>query len=224
LELHHVPINNGFVSLENFMGNDLTVVNAARVSFSKRSKFEDGYVLSAADVKLINFLAKHDHWTPFAHCQVTLHIKAPIPIRTQFFKHKIGFVENEVSRRYVDDPPEFFTPDFTGRPTNMKQGAGEPLDFPVKDQASNLFAGLMKESHRVYNELIELGVAPEQARFALPQSTYTEWYWTGSLAAYARFYCQRNDPTAQAEIRVYAKAIGDIMKPLFPVSWEALTQ
>ena len=123
MELHHLPINDGFISLENFMGNDLSVVNAARVSFNKRSSWKDGQFgsMTDADRKLITFLAKNDHWTPFAHCQITLHIKAPISIRTQFFKHKVGFVENEVSRRYVDDPLTLFTPTFSGRPDNVNK-------------------------------------------------------------------------------------------------------
>ena len=226
MELHHLPINDGFISLENFMGNDLSVVNAARVSFNKRSSWKDGQFgsMTDSDKKLITFLAKNDHWTPFAHCQITLHIKAPISIRTQFFKHKVGFVENEVSRRYVDDPPTLFTPTFSGRPDNVKQGAGLPLDAETTRQADYIYNVAAETAIDAYNSLLRLGVAPEQARFVLPQGVYTEWYWTGSLAAYARFYKQRSDPTAQAEIREYAEGINKIMQPLFPVSWTALTQ
>lgn len=225
---------NGFVEIIDTMGSDLTVVNAARVSFNKMSKWQeeitadqDGmidvtYTLEERDKKLINYLAKHQHWTPFAHCMVTLHIKAPIPIRTQFFKHKVGFVENEISRRYVDEPPEFYVPRFSARPSNMKQGAGEELDSDTQSRAHIMYALHIEYAKGVYDDLIRLGVAPEQARFVLPQATYTEWYWTGSLAAYARFYQQRSAPHAQAEIREYADAIGQILSMYFPVSWQAL--
>ena len=189
----------GFVEIIEHMGSDLTVVNAARVSFNKMSKWEEeisatqdgfidvAYVLNDKDKKLINYLAKHQHWTPFAHCMVTLHIKAPIPIRTQFFKHKVGFVENEISRRYVDDPPEYYMPRFSARPSNMKQGAGDTMDIDKQNRAHLIYAQAIEAVNGAYQDLINLGVAPEQARFVLPQATYTEWYWTGSLAAYARF-------------------------------------
>ena len=227
--------NAGSVEHIDHMGNDLTVVNAARVSFSKFSEWEQvyrdsdiglyevDYVLSEKDKKLIKYLAKHEHWTPFAHCQITLHIKAPIPIRTQFFKHKVGFVENEISRRYVDEPPEFFFPTWAGRPENKKQGSGEVLDADTQNRAYLVYEQQMRFAKDAYQSLLNLGVAPEQARFVLPQSTYTEWYWTGSLAAYARFYKQRTDSHAQSEIQDYAKAIGKIIEPLFPVSWNVLT-
>jgi thymidylate synthase (FAD) len=225
----------GFVEIIDHMGSDLTVVNAARVSFNKMSKWQEeivadkdgmidiSYSLEEKDKKLINYLVKHNHWTPFAHCYVTLHIKAPIPIRTQFFKHKIGFVENEISRRYVDEPPEFFYPSWSGRPKNKKQGAGEELDTDTQNKAYLVYAQQMDFAKNAYEDLLKLGVAPEQARFVLPQSTYTEWYWTGSLAAYARFYKQRSDPHAQSEIRDYADVIGEILSMYFPVSWQALT-
>lgn len=200
------------------MGDDLMVVNAARVSFKKESK-----ELTDKDIKLINYLAKHGHWTPFAHPQITLHIKAPFPIRTQFFKHKIGFVENEVSRRYVDDTPEFFNPIWAARPMNMKQGAGEILDMDSQNKAHLLYWHGLASANTAYSQLLDMGVAPEQARMVLPLATYTEWYWTGSLAAYARFYSQRSDPHAQTEIREYAEKIGSIISGLFPVSWSALT-
>lgn len=227
--------NKGFVEKLDHMGSDLTVVNAARVSFSKISQWDetvtatqDGYLdvqysLNEKDKKLIAYLAKHNHWTPFAHCQITMHIKAPIPIRTQFFKHKVGFVENEISRRYVDDSPEFFHPDWSGRPQNKKQGAGDKLDLDTRNKAHLVYSQLLDFAKGAYEDLLKLGVAPEQARFVLPQATYTEWYWTGSLAAYARFYNQRSDPHAQAEIREYAEAIGTLIKPYYPVSWDVLT-
>jgi len=200
------------------MGDDLMVVNAARVSFKKQST-----TLEERDIKLINYLAKHNHWTPFAHPQICLHIKAPFPIRTQFFKHKVGFVENEVSRRYVDDDPEYFYPRWSSRPTNMKQGAGSPVDTDLQNKAYLIYSQAIDMCNFAYQSLLSNGIAPEQARMVLPLGTYTEWYWTGSLAAYARFYIQRSDPHAQAEIREYAEEIGSIINGLYPVSWQALT-
>lgn len=227
----------GFVTLIETLGSDLTIVNAARVSFNKISKWDEDaslvddnglldvtYKLSDKDKHLIHYLAKHDHWTPFAHPQICLHIKAPISIRTQFFKHKVGFVENELSRRYVDEEPEFFYPEWSSRPTgSMKQGAGDNLDNNDSNRAVYFYDYAVKAAKSAYDDLIKLGVAPEQARFVLPQGTYTEWYWTGSLAAYARFYKQRSNSHAQAEIRDYADVISTIIKPLFPISWNALT-
>lgn len=213
-------LDKGHVDLISVMGNDLTVVNAARVSFDKLSE-----QFSDKDAKLINYLAKHKHWTPFAHPQITLKIKAPIFIRTQLFKHKVGFVENEVSRRYVTQEPTVYVPKWRLAPTNgAKQGSSDFIQDPIVE------ANLESEYNRVitgaiktYENLLEQGVAPEQARSVLPQGTYTEWWWTGSLAAYARVYHQRSDPHAQWEVREYANAIGHLISPHFPVCWEALT-
>ncbi len=224
------------------MGSDLTVCNAARVSFNKESEWgldfdaiarlkscpynkDDVRLLKEKDEKLIRYLAKHNHWTPFAHPQITLRVKAPVSIRTQFFKHKQGFVENEISRRYVSYEPEFYSPTWRGKPTDgAKQGSD---DFITEETRTNLYDAICRESYEtalhVYNTLIEKGIAPEQARFVLPQGMYTEWYWTGSLAAYARFYKQRKDDHAQWEIREYANAVGKIIEPYFPVSWKHLT-
>jgi thymidylate synthase (FAD) len=236
-------LNAGFVELVDHMGSDLTVVNSARVSFDKTSDWEydqeaidrvsstnwqanrlreEFKKLSDRDVKLISYLAKHNHWTPFAHPQITMRIKAPVSIRTQFFKHKQGFVENEISRRYVSIEPEFYIPSWRGQPKgSAKQGSEDfiSLDSDVIFSYKNV----LDSSLECYNKLLDSGVAAEQARFALPQSMYTEWYWTGSLAAYARFYKQRSDPHAQWEIRKYADAIGEIIEPLFPACWSVLT-
>jgi thymidylate synthase (FAD) len=214
------------------MGSDLTVVNAARVSFAKESEWDlkeiggvrghpDVYGLSDRDEKLIRYLATHHHWTPFAHPQITLHIKAPIFIRTQCFKHKVGFTENEVSRRYVDEVPTFYVPDaWRKRADNKKQGSSDEV---VMTEAVAGFTDFCTMAVDYYNDLLDSGVAPEQARMVLPQAMYTEWYWTGSLAAYARFVKQRTDPHAQYEIQVLARQVGEIIEPLFPVSWAALT-
>ena len=235
-------LDKGHVELMDRMGTDLTVCNAARVSFNKESDWgldfdaierlkscpydkDDVRLLKEKDEKLIRYLAKHNHWTPFAHPQITLRVKAPVSIRTQFFKHKQGFVENEISRRYVSYEPEFYSPTWRGKPTDgAKQGSE---DFITEETRTNLFDAIYRESYEtalhVYNTLIEKGIAPEQARFVLPQGMYTEWYWTGSLAAFARFYKQRKDDHAQWEIREYANAVGKIIEPYFPVSWKHLT-
>ena len=235
-------LDKGHVELMDHMGSDLTVCNAARVSFNKESDWgldfdaierlkscpynkDDVRLLKEKDEKLIRYLAKHNHWTPFAHPQITVRVKAPVSIRTQFFKHKQGFVENEISRRYVSYEPEFYSPTWRGRPTDgAKQGSE---DFITEETRTNLYDAIYRESYEtalhVYNTLIEKGIAPEQARFVLPQGMYTEWYWTGSLAAFARFYKQRKDDHAQWEIREYANAVGKIIEPYFPVSWKHLT-
>ena len=220
-------LDKGFVRLIDLMGSDLTVVNAARVSFAKESEWQhsDGQgELSEKDKKLISYLAKNSHWTPFAHPQICIHIKAPLPIRTQFFKHKIGFVENEISRRYVDEDPDFFYPRWSSRPEkSIKQGSGPPLSLDDANTCHFVYANAIEACRTAYSDLLRLGVAPEQARMVLPNGMMTEWYWTGSLAAYARFYKQRSDIHAQAEIQEYAKAIGLLIKDYFPHSWKALT-
>lgn len=223
-------LDKGHVEYMMHMGSDLTVVNVARVSFNKESDWEEydaegNGILSEKDEKLIRYLAKHKHWTPFAHPQISLRIKAPIFIRTQLFKHKVGFVENEVSRRYVSDPPQVYMPRWRGKPTNgAKQGSEDFMPIDDGYNAANLHYELtLRESLQTYEELLRRGVAPEQARSILPQSTYTEWWWTGSLAAYARVYHQRKDSHAQWEVRQYADAIAKIIEPLFPISWKTLT-
>lgn len=212
-------LNEGFVELVSNMGNDLTVVNAARVSFNKEAtEFTD------KDEKLLQYLAKHNHWTPFAHPQITLRIKAPISIRTQFFKHKQGFVENEISRRYVTFEPEMYHPKWRTKPTNgAKQGSEDFLEYGDDWNTCNIaYSNALDVCIDTYNMLLRKGIAPEQARFILPQGTYTEWWWTGSLAAYGRFYGQRSDSHAQWEIREYAEAVGKILMNLYPKSWAAL--
>ena len=236
-------LDRGHVDVVDYMGSDLTVCNAARVSFNNETEWgvdeaakkrleDSGSHFSAEcvkklkekDAKLIKYLANHNHWTPFAHPQITLRIKAPISIRTQFFKHKQGFVENEISRRYVSFEPEFYTPKWRGKPTDgAKQGSSQFVEDDMdRDTLDSKYDIVCKKAIDHYNFLLEEGIAPEQARFILPQGMYTEWYWTGSLAAYARFYKQRSEEHAQWEIREYANAIGTLISPLFPVSWKAL--
>lgn len=219
-------LDHGHVEYVEHMGSDLTVVNAARVSFNKESEWSDEEdTLADKDIKLINYLAKHHHWTPFAHPQITLRVKAPIFIRTQLFKHKVGMVENEMSRRYVTDTPEFYTPVWRNAPINgAKQGSYDFVDPVLNIELDNMNERIVDKALQTYKYLLENGVAPEQARAILPQSTYTEWWWTGSLSAYARIFKQRSDAHAQWEVQQYASAIGEIIEPLFTNSWNVLTK
>jgi thymidylate synthase (FAD) len=223
------------------MGSDLTVVNAARVSFDKESTCEtvswypadwegEDRILSARDTKLINYLAKHNHFTPFTHPQITLRETVPIFVARQRFKHVVGFTYNEVSRRYVDDEPEFYIPEvWRKKAENKKQGSSdEPVEILRSrmhgDQTvADAYERLIYHAEELYQEMIAVGVAPEQARMVLPQSMLTSYYVTGSLAAFARAYKLRIDLHAQAEIQDLAKEWDRIIRPLFPVSWEALT-
>jgi thymidylate synthase (FAD) len=205
------------VELLEVMGNDLTVVNAARVSFNKEST-----ELVEADAKLIRYLAKHKHVTPFFHPQIRMRIKMPIFVAREWYRHQIGFARNEVSRRYVDFEPEVYSPvELRARDPKLKQGSKSES---VED--NDRVAAAMKKSLEVavesYNGLLEANVAPEVARMVLPQSMYTEFIETGSLAAYARLCALRLDPTAQKEIQQYAEAVSELLKDKFPVSWAAL--
>ncbi len=193
------------------MGNDLTVVNAARVSFGKKSD-----IFSDKDKKLIKYLADHKHYSPFGHCFASFHVKAPIFVRSQLVKHEYLRM-NEISRRYVDTPPEFYTPKvWRGRSKDKKQGSEGKIDYKTRN---DYLENCIKE----YYDMLEAGVAPEQARMVLPQSMYTEWYWSGSLDAFANMYNLRSKPDAQEETRLIANEIGDIMTTVYPHSWKALT-
>lgn len=209
-------------TLVDHMGSDLSVVNAARVSFKKKSDWvtdQDGHVyLSKADVGLIRYLAEHKHMSPFGHAFVSFHIKAPIFVARQLVKHK--FLRwNEVSRRYVDDTPEFFYPDtWRGRATNKKQGSEGEVDVTGTINMS----GFHLTIGAAYEALLEDGVAPEQARMILPQSTMTEWYWSGSLDAFADMCKLRLKDDTQYETRLVAQQISEQMDKLFPYSWEQL--
>ena len=204
------------------MGSDLSVVNAARVSFGKKSKLVctdmvlGTYDMSNGDSKLIKYLAKHKHISPFGHAFASFHIKAPIFVARQLVKHK--FLRwNEISRRYVDDEPEFYAPDvWRGRSADKKQGSAGVIATSISPDYIN------NQARMVYKNLLNNGVAPEQARMVLPQSTMTEWYWSGSLDAFAAMCKLRCASDTQAETRIVADQINDAMKPLFPVAWEAL--
>lgn len=202
------------------MGTDMTVVRAARVSFDILSN-EDA--LDEKDERLIQYLARNNHWTPFGHPQISLRITAPVPIRTQCFKHKQGFIENEVSRRYVKSQPTFFKPSWRKAHKSAKQGSAEDFSDPEQVQYKSLYSQVCSQALFAYERMIEDGVCPEQARFILPQGMETSWIWTGSLAAYSRFCNQRMDPHAQKEIRELASQVAGVVGGLFPISWAALT-
>ena len=210
------------------MGSDLSVVNAARVSFGKKSAWVEGHngdhpsivpVLSERDAKLIRYLATHKHISPFGHAFASFHVKAPIFVARQLVKHK--FLRwNEISRRYVDDTPEFYVPDvWRGRSADKKQGSEGIVDIIRSDAKLIDKFGLNK-----YQQLLDFGVAPEQARMVLPQSTMTEWYWSGSLDAFASMCQLRCKPDTQYESRLVADQISEKMGELFPVSWAALME
>lgn len=215
------------------MGDDLSVVNAARVSFAKESEWEweecgvkafgrESYQrLSDKDTRLINFLARERHELPFAHTAISLRVSAPIPNRTQCFKSKVGFVENEESRRYISTVPELFIPEFREAVKNKKQGSGG-----AHSDCDKWLDVYQKQAHRcidVYLDMISSGICPEQARYILPQGVMVNWIWTGSLLAYARFYGLRSKPDTQKETQDIAKLVGEVMAGLYPVSWSALT-
>lgn len=209
------------VELVDHMGSDLSVVNAARVSFGKVSN-----ELTDKDNKLINYLAKHNHWTPFAHAFASFRIKAPIFVARQLVKHQVGLAWNEVSRRYVDEEPEFWMPaEWRGRPVNAKQGSnGVMADAQPEMMLSQTLGWAMTACLNTYIDLLKVGVAPEQARMILPQNTMTEWIWSGSLAAFCRVCKLRLDPHAQEETRELVEGIKGLLEPLFPVSFTALTE
>ena len=208
-----------YVHRMDSMGSDLTVANAARVSFDKHKD-----ELDDSDEKLIAFLAKHGHWSPFAHVSQQLKIDAPIFIARQLQKHQIGLAWNEVSRRYVDSTPEFYTPtEWRKRAKDKKQGS---LSEPIASQG--IANAIKKEAEIVcvnaYNALLRKDVCPEQARMVLPQSLMTSWYWSGSLYAFSRVCNLRLKEDAQAETREVAESISNHCAIMFPISWKNLIQ
>lgn len=210
----------GCVEVQEVFGSDLTVVNAARVSFAKEVS-----EMSDRDGRLIDFLARHDHISPFFHPQVRLRIKMPIFVAREWFRHTIGLARNEVSRRYVDSRPENWYPSVAGlreRDPKLKQGSKETPVSGAEELVSEI-RDFGESAIGFYESLLARGVAPEIARSVLPQGMYTEFIETGSLAAYARIWKLRTDPGAQREIQAYARAIEGLLMPHFPVSWKALT-
>jgi thymidylate synthase (FAD) len=211
----------GRVELLDTFGDDLTVVNAARVSFNKEST-----TMEPRDAKLITYLADHNHITPFFHPQVRFRLKMPIYVAREWFRHQIGFARNEVSRRYVDEKPECYLPpveQMRERDSNKKQGS-KSTAIASAEAVQTKLREAQDSAINTYEELLAAGVAPEVARGVLPQSMYTEFIETGSLAAYGRLCRLRCDPQAQKEIQVYAQAVSDLLKEKFPVSWAALSK
>lgn len=225
------------VTLVDSMGSDLSVVNAARVSFAKESEWLKGNWVDAdennpgywdnekkrlkeADAKLIRYLATHNHWSPFAHAFLSFRIKAPIFVARQLVKHQVGLSWNEVSRRYVDDEPEFYMPTvWRGKPINAKQGSDGVVELDYDFHTEATYCAL-----NAYTSLLQRGVAPEQARMVLPQNTMTEWVWSGSLMAFARICKQRLDPHAQRETQEVAQLINQQIPQEFAYSWKALLE
>jgi len=210
-------MNHMNVNYIDHMGTDLTVCNAARVSFDKHHD-----LLTSGDEKLIGYLAKHDHWTPFSHCTATFRIKAPIFVARQLFKHKVGLTENEISRRYVDSEPEFYIPEvWRGKAKNKKQGSSGILSD--NEYIGEAVKSVYERAATMYDLLItKASVAPEQARMVLPQGMFTEWFWTGSMSAWARICKLRISDDAQAESKGIAKMIDKECVKLWPISWSAL--
>jgi thymidylate synthase (FAD) len=218
------------VELIDYMGSDLSVVNNARVSFDRKSEWDtikdnDGttkHVLHNKDARLIKYLAEHNHWTPFSHPQITLRVTAPLYIRSQLFKHKVGGTENEVSRRYVKYVPKIDMPtQWRKAAENVKQGSSDELvkiDPSMQDQIDKW----AQMTTLLYEDLLLMGVCPEQARAVLPVCSETTWIWTGSLYFFARVCRLRLDPHAQKETRDVAERISSIMGELFPESWNVL--
>lgn len=227
------------------MGTDLDVCNAARVSFAKTSKWEtqdcedvfdipegwnlefeddNAYLkkLSEQDQKLIKYLAEHNHWSPFSHCYLKFRIKAPIFVARQLQKHTVGLAWNEVSRRYVDDEPEFYFPDtWRAKADNVKQGSSlTPVQLDDNDPL--YIEQTITANLNLYNYLLDMGTCAEQARLVLPQNTVTTWIWSGSLAAFARVVKLRTDPHSQYETRLVAHGIKYSLVNHFPHSTEAL--
>lgn len=222
-------------TLLDHMGSDLSTVNAARVSFGKKSHpvewkwydYPSGLasgeyiaVLDERDTDLIEYLAKHKHMSPFGHAFASFHVKAPIFVARQLVKHK--FLRwNEISRRYVDDEPDFYVPDkWRGRSKNKKQGSDGVVDLGQHYSPHQYFV----DANEYYLDLLAKGVAPEQARMVLPQSTMTEWVWSGSLDAFATMCTLRCAPDSQYESRIVADQISKVLGELFPVSWSALME
>lgn len=229
------------VDLIDYMGSDLTVANAARVSFDKQSDWnivshqkecwDDSRIvvtspvkeLKEADKKLINFLARENHWTPFGHCFLQFRIKAPIFVARQLGKHQVGLTWNEISRRYVDNEPEFYFPEkWRKKNPDKKQGSYDDefveLTFAEECQPK----AVVNMCRELYSAMISMQVCAEQARMILPQNMYTEWYWSGSLYAFARICSLRLKKDTQKETRDIADMIYKLVEKNFPVSWKAL--
>jgi len=207
------------IELVDCAGGDLSVVNSARVSFAKEAT-----ELELKDEKLIKYLAKHKHMTPFRHNFVQLKCSVPLFLARQLMKHQAGLTWNEVSRRYVDAPPEFHQPEgWRTRPEGgIKQGSGGVAEDT--EQWAVTYGGYLESAQRLYSGMIKAGIAPEQARMVLPQSMMVDFIWSGNILAFSHVYTLRIGEGAQVEAQEFAKKLDQVIKPAFPVSWKALTQ
>lgn len=205
------------VELVESAGGDISIVNSARVSFAKEVKFID-----VKDEKLISYLAKHQHMTPFRHNFIQLRCSVPLFLSRQLMKHQAGLTWNEVSRRYVDDTPEFHYPtEWRSRPDkSIKQGSGEthPLSSTIVEE----YAMVVGYSLSFYEKLVERGVAPEMARMVLPQSMMVDFIWSGNLLAFSHVYNLRAGNGAQEEAKQFAELLDKAIAPAFPIGWECL--
>ena len=217
------------VTYVNHMGDDLAVVNAARVSFGKKSDYMprvhmgEPKVLQHKDDRLIKYLAKHKHKSPFNHAFATFHVKAPVFVARQLVKHEY-MPWNEISRRYVKTEPEFYEPVWRSAAEDKKQGSAGPMGKGERKPVENKYEQLTKGAARTYRRMLELGVCEEQARMVLPQSMMTEWYWSGTLFAFAKMCKLRMKSDTQEETQVVASKIALTMAELYPVSWDALME
>ena len=218
----------GCMELIQAFGDDLTVVNSARVSFGKESSYvydpeQYDEILSLADQKLLKYLAKHGHWSPFSHAFIQVRIKAPISVQRQWFKHQAGITNNSESTRYVEIKPEFYVPQTLRKQSkDKKQGSEGELDARMEELLKNEIYVTYEYMLETYTSLVNSGVAKEQARDVLPLATYTTWISTISLAAAHRIYTQRTHDGSQWEVGEYAKALWDLTSKFFPYSARAL--
>ena len=226
-DLEREPVLDlGFVRLIDVMGDDTSVANAARVSYDKHVR-----EMTEKDEKLIKYLAKHDHTSPFRHAFLSFEIYAPVMVARQWWKYVVGSDHtmdgwNEESRRYLSNEPKFYVPDgasWRSTPKKSKQGSGEPLSIEKGDKLTYALTLLQEQALQLYKSALEDGVAPELARLFLPANAqYTNWVWSGSLQSVSHFIAQRSKPDAQYEIREYAQAVHKLVKGIFPISLSAL--
>lgn len=211
------------IRIINYQGDDDQICDAARVSFDKDALEQDFETVYKKNVRLLNYLAKHNHWSPFAHNSITIRVTAPIFLARQLVKHQVGGVWNEISRRYVDYTPSFYVPtEYHMRPQNAKQGSGSMFNSQSCWEFESYIRAHCCRALELYEELLDKGVAPEEARIVLPLNMMTSWYWTGSLAFFFRVYKQRHDSHAQLIAQEFAGKLKDVIEPLFPEAWKAL--
>jgi thymidylate synthase (FAD) len=214
---------------DGVLGNDLLVANVARKSFGAGYEEWSEVPRTArgrSDRQLVLDLAKDGHWLPFRHPKIILTCDSPIPIARQLGKHQVGMDWSEISRRYKTKDILFYRMNSTWRSDvkDRRQGSGELLPDHIQNELNLIEDSVIIHCLNSYNDALELGASPEQARFLLPQSMEVSWTWTGSLLAWAHMYHQRTHPDAQKETRDFAEQVGSILQDLFPVSWEALTK